>query len=124
MQKTCKQITKAGKRCQAKPIKGRDYCFSHDDKSAAARAAAHKLGGERTRTPHGGDLAIIPNEINTIQDARKILVYALAELAPMENSLQRVRAYIAIFDSFNESIKTGELAERLTAIESILKARE
>lgn len=123
MQKNCKATTKTGKRCQAKPITGSEYCFSHDANSAAARAAAHKLGGERTRTPHGGDLAIIPTEINTIKDARKILAYALAELAPMENSLQRVRAYIAIFDSYNESIKTGELAERLAAIESILKAR-
>lgn len=121
MQKTCKATTKAGTRCQAKPIKGSSYCFSHDDNSAAARAAAHKLGGERTRTPHGGNLEIIPSEINTIQDARKILIYALAELAPMENSLQRVRAYLAIHDSFVISIANGELEARIAALEAMNK---
>ena len=123
MQKTCKATTKAGKRCQAKPITGSEYCFSHDNNSAAARAAAHKLGGERTRTPHGADPAIIPSTITTIQDARQILLYTLQEILPMENSIPRARVLIALFDSYNESIKTGELAERLTAIESILKAR-
>ena len=96
----------------------------HSPKYAAARAQARRKGGEATRTPHGADPAIIPNTINTIQDARQILLYTLQEILPMDNSIPRARVLIALFDSYNESIKTGELAERLTAIESILKARE
>ena len=120
----CKAITTNGKRCQAKPKAGSDLCFIHSPKYAAARSAARRKGGEATRTPHGGTLEIIPSEINTIQDARQILLYTLQEILPMDNSIPRARVLIALFDSYNESIKTGELAERLTAIESILKARE
>lgn len=120
----CKAITTNGKRCNAKPKAGESYCFIHDPKQAAARAQARRKGGQVHKTAHGADPAIIPNKINTIQDARQILLYTLQEILPMENSIPRARVLIALFDSYNESIKTGELAERLTAIESILKARE
>ncbi len=121
---TCKQITKSGKRCMAQPKAGSDLCFMHSPKYAAARSAARRKGGQVHKTAHGADPAIIPNKINTIQDARQILLYTLQEILPMDNSIPRARVLIALFDSYNESIKTGELAERLTAIESILKARE
>lgn len=114
----CKAITTNGAKCQAKPKAGESYCFIHSPKYAADRAAARRKGGFATKTPHGGNLEIIPSEINTIQDARKILIYALAELAPMENSLQRVRAYLALFDSFVKSIEIGEIENRLAALEA------
>ena len=117
MQKICKQTTKTGKRCQARPIKGGDYCFTHSPKHAAARAAAHKLGGERTRTPHGASLDLIPKDINTIQDARQILLYTLQEILPMENSIARARVLIALFDSFAKAIEIGELENRIAALE-------
>lgn len=118
MTTNCKAFTTNGKRCKAKPATGADFCFIHDPSQAQKRAQARRKGGEATRTPHGGTLAIIPTEINTIQDARKILIYALAELAPMENSLQRVRAYLALFDSFVKSIEIGEIENRLAALEA------
>ena len=115
---TCKQITKSGKRCQAQPKAGSDLCFMHSPKYAAARAQARRKGGQVHKTPHGADPAIIPNEINNLDHAKQILVYALAELAPMDNSLQRVRAYLALFDSFVKALEIGELENRIAALEA------
>ena len=116
---SCKAINKTtGKRCMAKPKAGESYCFIHDPKQAAARAAARRKGGQVHKTPHGADPAIIPNEINNLDHAKQILVYALAELAPMDNSLQRVRAYLALFDSFVKALEIGELENRIAALEA------
>lgn len=92
----------------------------HDPKQAAKRAAGRRKGGETHRTPHGADPAIIPNEINTLDQAKQILIYALSELAPMDNSLQRVRAYLALFDSFVKALEIGEIENRLAALEAKL----
>ena len=115
----CKATNKTtGKRCQAKPKAGESYCFIHDPKQAAARAQARRKGGQVHKTPHGADASIIPNEINNLDQAKQILVYALAELAPMANSLQRVRAYLALFDSFVKALEIGSIEERLAALEA------
>lgn len=119
----CKAKTTSGARCNARAVKGSLYCFTHDPAHAQARALARKRGGERNRTPHGANLDLIPSEITTIQHARQILLYTLQEVLPMENSIARARVLIALFDSYVESIKTGEIQDRITALESILKAR-
>jgi hypothetical protein len=115
----CKATNKAtGKRCNAKPKAGAAYCFMHDPKQAQQRAQARRKGGEATRTPHGADPAIIPNEINNLDQAKQILVYCLLELAEMPNSLQRVRVYLALFDSFVKALEIGELENRIAALEA------
>src|SRR5258707_12391506 len=119
----CAAKTTSGARCNARAVKNSKFCFTHDPAHAQARALARKRGGERNRTPHGASLDLIPNEITTIQHARQILLYTLQEVLPMENSIARARVLIALFDSYVESIKTGELQDRIIALESILKAR-
>ncbi len=120
---TCKAKTKTGARCNMAAIKGGAYCFTHDPASGAKRAAAHKLGGARTRVKHGGSAETIPANIKTIADAMTILDYTLRELLEMENSIQRARALIALVGGYVDAVKVGELEARMIAIESALKAR-
>ena len=116
---SCKAINKTtGKRCMAKPKAGESYCFMHDSKQAAARAAARRKGGQVHKTAHGADPAIIPQDINTLQDAKKILAYALAEILPMENTIARARVLLALFDSFAKALEIGELENRIAALEA------
>lgn len=120
----CKSVTTNGQPCQAQAIKGSRFCFIHDPASGAARAKARKRGGERRRVPHAGKHETIPAQVRTIGDVLAVLDYALAEVMPLENSIQRGRLIVAIAGAFVEAIKTGELESRLAAIESALKARE
>ena len=114
-EKTCKAKTASGGKCKARPLKGRRYCFTHDPKNAKQRAQARRKGGLRSRTPHSDKT--LPEQVTTIQEARDILIYAMAEIQPMENSIARARLLIALFDSFIKSIEIGEHEQRIAALE-------
>lgn len=118
---TCTAKTTSGKRCAAKVLTGSRFCFAHDPSQGAKRAQARKRGGERNRTPHNGDESIIPSDMNTLADAKKILAYTLAEILPMENSIARARVLLSLFDSFVKSFEIGELEERIAALEATIK---
>jgi hypothetical protein len=121
MQK-CKAKTTAGKKCQAKPLRNGEWCFIHDPASAAKRAKGRKKGGLRNRTPHYGDTSIIPADVKTLNDAKHILDYTLAELLPMENSISRARVLLALHESFVKAFEIGQLEERIKALEELSKA--
>lgn len=120
----CHGKTKNGEPCRVPALKGNQFCFTHSPEVGAARAKARKRGGERRRVPHAGDASKIPARVRTIDDVLAVLDYALAEAMPLENSIQRGRLIVAIAGAFVEAIKTGELEQRLAAIEAALKARE
>jgi hypothetical protein len=120
----CQTKTQSGLACRSQAIKGSQFCFIHDPTQGAARALARKRGGQRQRVPHAGNSENIPASVRTIEDVLKILDYALAESLPLENSIQRGRLIVAIAGAFVEAIKTGELEQRLAAIEAALKLRE
>jgi len=115
----CKSKTRAHKPCpNAAGASG--FCFVHDPARGKERAQARRRGGQRRRVAHAGDADSLPQKVRTPGDVLRILDYALAEALPLENSLPRGRLLIALADSFNESIKTGALEERLSALEKAL----
>ena len=116
----CKGTTKAGKACKMAALKGSGYCFNHEPGKDAERARARKAGGKARHTGHAGDPSIIPTQIRTVEDARAILTYTLAELLNCDNGIQRNRALIAIFDSYLRSIEISEIEARLQALEAKL----
>lgn len=120
---TCKAKTKTGARCNMAPVVGSSYCFTHDPTQGAKRAAAHKLGGARTRVKHGGNADALPENVRTIAQAMTILDYTLRELLEMENSIQRARALIALVGGYVDAVRVGELEARLIAIEAALRTR-
>lgn len=120
----CTAKTSAGEPCKMQALKGSKYCFTHAPEVGAARAMARKAGGARHRLPHAGNNASIPARIRSIEEAMTILDYTLAEIIPMENSIQRGRLLIALCAGFVDALKVGEIEARLLAIENALKARE
>ena len=120
----CKAKTVGGEKCRVPALKGSQFCFTHSPEVGAARAQARKRGGQRRRVPHAGNPETLPASVRTIDDVLKVLDYALAESMPLENSIQRGRLIVAIAGAFIEAIKTGELEQRLAAIEAALKIRE
>jgi len=114
----CKATTTSGKKCQAKPKAGSSYCFIHDPSQAQKRAQARRKGGETHRTPHAGNESTIPQEVNTLTDAKRILSYTLAEILVHDNTIARARVLLSLFDSFAKSIEIGELESRIAALEA------
>ncbi|MEK6751602.1 MAG: hypothetical protein AABZ00_04990 [Chloroflexota bacterium] len=76
------------------------------------------------RFDHAGDVAKLPATVRSLDDVLSVLDYSLVETLPLENSIQRGRLLVAIAGAFTEAIKTGELQERIAALESALKSRE
>ena len=64
----------------------------------------------------------IPNHFIRRINMREQLV-RMAEIIPLENSIQRGRLLVALAGEYVNAIKTGELESRLAAIESALKLR-
>lgn len=116
----CKARTKSGKPCGMRTAKGGRYCFTHDPARARDRAEARRKGGQAQATPHAGSPETIPADIRTINDARPLLGYVLAELLVMDNSIPRARALLALFDSHVKAFEIGELEARIKALEERL----
>lgn len=99
-------------------LSGGNYCYTHEPTNARARAQAHKLGGQRTKSDHGGDLATIPAQARSLADVMGLLDYVLAELLPLENSIARARVLISLVAGYIDAIKVGEMEARITALEN------
>jgi hypothetical protein len=117
----CKGKTRNGAPCKMPVIKGTRLCFTHSPETRAAQAAARKLGGYRSATPHAGNVETIPAQIETIQDARALLAYIKDELLAMDNSIPRARVLLVLHDSFIKSLEIGELEARIAALEARTK---
>ena len=117
----CQSKTKTGQACKMPAIKGTRLCFTHSPATRRAQAAARRLGGYNSSTPHAGDPATIPADITTIESAAPIVRYVLDELLTMDNSIQRARALLACFDSFVKAFEIGELEQRIAALELMRK---
>jgi len=124
MAKQCKANTKKGERCP-NPASLNGYCFTHDPARGVERAQARKQGGLNRRAAHGAiDSSALPAKVRTLADVLTVLDYALAEAVPLENGVQRGRLLVSIAYAFIEAVKTGELEQRIAAIEAALKVRE
>jgi hypothetical protein len=104
-------------------IGGGKYCFTHSPRHGQARKEAHALGGQRTRADHGSEPEALPLAARSMADVLKILDYTLAEIKPLENSIIRARALVAIVSTYAEMLEKSELEQRITALENALLER-
>jgi len=116
----CQAKTQSGKPCAIPALKGTHYCFTHSPITRTAQAEARKRGGENRHTPHFADASELPADLQSVQEARKILMYTLREVIGMENSIARARVLLALFDSVVKSLEIGELEARLSTLEKVL----
>jgi hypothetical protein len=123
----CSAQTANGKPCQAQAIRGRQLCFVHDPAQDTARAQARKLGGQRRRVGHAGDLSQVPSRIRSLADVTGLLDHALADALILENSIQRGRLLVSICAAYVDLI-TSELESRVgkvqQAVDDLRRANE
>ena len=104
--------------CQAAPVKDRDHCFWHSPEHAEDVAEARRLGGLRRRREVTVSGAYEVNGLETVGDLRRLLVIASLDTLGLENSIARARTLGYLVGVAGKLLETGELEERLAALEA------
>ena len=102
------------------PLRKSKWCYAHDPMKAGARAVARKRGGKNRRRT-GADP---PDSVSlaSADDARQILERATMDCLALDNSTKRACALTGLVRVALSAIETGELEERLTALESYIRS--
>lgn len=114
-EKRCSGKTKAGKPCQAFPVKGSDACWSHAPQLARKRARARANGGKATANARGK----FPGEVENIDDVLKGINAALASAWLLANTAERGRLLATIYSLSLKVFEIGELESRVEALEQL-----
>ena len=104
--------------CQAAPVKDGDHCFWHSPEYAEDVAEARRLGGLRRRREVTVSGAYEVNGLETVGDLRRLLVIASLDTLGLENSIARARTLGYLVGVAGKLLETGELEERLAALEA------
>jgi len=113
MAEKCTFIKPDGQRCKAWSQRESTYCFAHDPKLAAKRAAWRKAGGERGPIRDGA-----PIEARTVGEVQEQLWAVLGASWELSNSGERTRALVGVLALILKTLEVGELEERVAALEA------
>ena len=122
--RACTFVKENGERCQAAPQHESDYCFMHDPAHADEMAEARRLGGLRRRKEKAVAGAYDIEDLENVGNVRRLIQIAVMDTLSLENSIARSRTIAYLAQVALKALETGELEERLVALEAALKPRE
>ncbi len=106
-----------GRPCQATPGRGSRFCFWHDPDKADDLADAQRLGGIRRKRERTVAAAYDFTGLGSVEAIRRILEIATLDALGLENSIARGRLLISAAQVAAKVLETGELADRIAALE-------
>jgi len=109
-----------GRRCRATPLRDSPFCFMHAPEKEEEAADARRLGGLRRRREKTLAGAYDLSGLGSIEAIRRIVEIALFDLLGLENSIARARVLISGALAAAKLLETGELADRIAALEAAL----
>jgi len=104
-----------GRPCGAPPGRRSTFCFWHDPGRAEDLAEAQRLKGERSLA-----LAFDFSGLESINAIRRLLEIAATDALGLETSVAKVRLLISVAVAAAKLLETGELADRIAALEAAL----
>jgi hypothetical protein len=120
---SCTQPMPNGRRCRAPVLRDGAYCFWHEPAKAEEVKEARHLGGlRRTRERTLAGVYDISG-LDSIVAIRRIVEIALFDVVGLENSIARARVLISGALAAAKLLETGELAERIDALEAAVAQR-
>lgn len=122
VRRRCAQEMPDGRLCQAPPGRDSALCFWHDPGKAEDLAEAQRLGGLRRRRERTLAAAYDVAGLGSIEAIRRILEIATLDALGLENSIARARVLIAAAVAAAKLLETGELEDRLAALEAAVGA--
>lgn len=128
----CRAKNRAGEPCGMAALDGSDFCWTHDPRMAAKRAAARRKGGiasrapSRATAPPSDDPVTERLEVSLtdIPAVRSILERVVADEMARPSSTQRTRTVVYALTLAVKSLEVGEIEERIMALEARVNANE
>ena len=103
--------------CRATPLRDEPFCFWHAPETADEAAEARRLGGLHRRKKKTVAALYGVGGLRTIDDLQGLLETTVIETMALENSISRNRAIAGMVATGAKLIETGELEERIAALE-------
>lgn len=108
-----------GRPCRAWPLRGEPFCLWHSPAHEDEVAEARRLGGLRRRREKTVAGAYEIAGLGTVESIRRILEIAILDVLGLENSIARARVLISGAQAAAKLLETGELQDRVTALEAV-----
>ncbi len=119
---SCAHPMPDGRRCRAPLLRDGTFCFWHDPGKAEDAHEARRLGGLRRGRERTLAVAYDLAGLGSIEAIRRIIEIALFDALGLENTIPRARVLISGALAAAKLLETGELAERIAALEVALAA--
>ena len=119
---SCAHPMPDGRRCRAPLLRDGRFCFWHDPGKAEEAQEARRLGGLRRGRERTLAVAYDLSGLGSIEAIRRIIEIALFDALGLENSIPRARVLISGALAAAKLLETGELTERIAALEAALAA--
>ena len=107
-----------GRQCAAPPLRGGELCFWHEPKVSEDLADAQRLGGVRRKREQTVAAAYDVAGLDSVGAIRRVILIAVLDTLGLENSLARNRTLISGGLAAAKLLETGELEERIAALEA------
>jgi hypothetical protein len=112
-----------GSRCRSWPRQGEPYCLWHSPDREDEATEARRLGGLRRRREKAVSGAYDFEGLDSVQSIRRLVEIAAIDLLGLENSIVRSRTLISAAVAAAKLLETGELEERIAALEQAIGVR-
>lgn len=110
-----------GRACRATPLRDAPFCFWHSPDTADELAEARRTGGYHRRKKRAVATIYGFNGLRTIEDLQTLLETASIETMALDNSIARNRTISGFVAIGAKLLETGDLAERLAALEAVAR---
>ena len=121
--RACAYRKESGEACGAPPVEGSEFCFWHSPEHAEEAAEARRLGGLRRRREKITSGAYGFEGLGSADDIRRLLEVAVVDTLSLENSIARARTLAYLAQVSVKLLETGEVEERVAALEQTLGPR-
>ena len=121
--RACAYLKDSGEPCGAPPVEGSQFCFWHSPEHAEEATEARRLRGLRRPRESITAGAYGFADLESVEGIRRLLQVAAVDTLGLENCIARARtlAYLAVVVA--KLLETGEVEERLEALEQTLGPR-
>jgi hypothetical protein len=102
------------------PLRGSDFCFTHDPANARGRNAARRKGGKRRSGIRSLAQACEPIALGTPAAIRTLLERAAGDVVSLHNTANRARALGYLAGLAIKLIEVTEIDARISALETSL----
>ena len=121
--RSCTYQRPNGRPCRATPMRDEPWCFWHSPETAEEAAEARRLGGLHRRKKKTVAAIYGLGGLRTLEDLLGLLETITIETLVLENSINRNKAVGSFIATAAKLLETGELADRIAALEAAIAGR-